>query len=107
ESSTTEPSTTEPSTTEPSTTEPSTTDSSTTDSSTTEPSTTSSSITDSNTTGSSKKDAKDTIQIGIESSDDSEKGSLPKTNERNSSFIAFCGTILVGIIGYAFVRKIR
>ncbi|WP_376716938.1 LPXTG cell wall anchor domain-containing protein [Enterococcus durans] len=34
-------------------------------------------------------------------------GSLPKTNERKSSFIAFCGTILVGIIGYAFVRKIR
>ncbi|STP29475.1 LPXTG-domain-containing protein cell wall anchor domain protein [Enterococcus durans] len=107
EPSTTEPSTTEPSTTEPSTTEPSTTDSSTTDSSTTEPSTTSSSITDSNTTGSSKRNTKDTIQIGIESSDDSEKGSLPKTNERKSSFIAFCGTILVGIIGYAFVRKIR
>ena len=107
EPSTTEPSTTEPSTTEPSTTEPSTTDSSTTDSSTTEPSTTSSSITDSNTTGSSKRNTKDTIQIGIESSDDSEKESLPKTNERKSSFIAFCGTILVGIIGYAFVRKIR
>ncbi|OQO71138.1 peptidase [Enterococcus villorum] len=131
----TEPSTTEPSTTEPttesSTPEPSTTETSTSESSTTEPSITESSATGSNivvsntegsnqmststvagttvntsTVDSSMSEKNKPLRIASTHLEDSKEDQLPKTNDGQSSLPAFLGTILVGLTGWYFIRKI-
>lgn len=47
------------------------------------------------------------LQIASESSTDSEAEHLPKTNEHSSSILVFLGTMIVGLVGYYLIRKIR
>ncbi|EOH89021.1 hypothetical protein EVI01_06800 [Enterococcus villorum] len=107
----TEPSTAEPSTTESSTKEPSTTDSSIVVSNIEGSNQTSTSTmigitVNTSTVDSSMSEKNEPLRIASNQLEDSKEGQLPKTNDGQSSLPAFLGTILVGLTGWYFIRKI-